>query len=158
MTCDQAAPLLAASADGVLDGERRTTLDGHLAGCPECRAALADQMAVRAWLARTPDVTVPPDFRERVNARIDGGDGLLGVADFRAWTLRLAPFAVLLALAAWLGVGASPSSTSTPATPSVAAAGAFVPSSAADWQRNVSGNALLEAALRPAAGGEVDVR
>lgn len=154
MTCDSAAPLLAASADGVLDDDRRAPLHAHLAGCAACRAALADQVAVRAWLAQTPEVAVPADFRDRVNARIDDGEGLLGVADFRAWTLRLAPLAALLALAAWLGLGAA----SSPAASATSAPAAFAPSRAADWQRTVSGNALLEAALRPAGSGEPDVR
>jgi len=154
MTCDSAAPLLAASADGALDDDRRATLDAHLAGCAACRAALADQIAVRAWLARTPDATVPTGFRERVNARIDDSEGLLGVADFRAWTLRLAPLAALLALAAWLGLGAA----SSAAASATSASTTFAPEQPADWQRTVSGNALLEAALRPARSGEPDVR
>jgi len=157
MTCDTAAPLLAASADGLLDDGRRATLDAHLAGCAACRAALADQIAVRAWLARTPDVPVPADFRDRVNARIDEADGLFGVADFRVWTLRLAPLAALLALAAWLGIGAASSGPPTTAATS-APAPTFAPSRAADWQRSVTGNALLEAALRPSGSGDGNVR
>ena len=155
MTCDRAAPLLAASADGVLDGDRRTLLDAHLAVCSKCRAALGDQIAVRAWLARTPDVTVPADFRERVRARIDDSEGLLGVTDFRAWTLRLAPLAALMALAAWLGLGAAASSSSATG---LTASTSFAPSRVADWQRSVTGNALLEAALRPPGSGDTDVR
>jgi anti-sigma factor RsiW len=157
MTCEAAAPLLAAAADGMLDDDRRERLDAHLAGCGACRTALADQIAVREWLARTPEATAPPDFRDRVNARIDDGEGLLGVADFRAWTLRLAPLAALMALAALLGFGAARSTTSSAVPPQAS----FAPSRAADWQRAVSGNALLEAALRPPASGDagdVDVR
>jgi anti-sigma factor RsiW len=150
MTCDRVLPLVAAAADGMLDADRRAALDAHLSVCDGCRTALADQMAVRAWLTRTPPLVVPAGFAQRVRGRIDEGEGLLGVADFRVWTLRLATLAALLALAAWLGLGAA--STSAPT------ASGFTPQRAADWQRSVSGNALLEAALQPAREGEGDVR
>ena len=158
MTCAGAAPLLAAAADGLLDDERHSALAAHLSTCTACRAALDDQIAVRAWLSRTPDAPMPPAFGDRVNARIDASDGLLGVADFRAWTLRLAPLAALLALAAWLGIGGVPSSPSPTAASAASSLTTFTPSRQADWQRTVSGNALLQAALFPSRSGERDVR
>lgn len=158
MTCDRAAPLLAAAADGILDDERRRMLDAHLTGCDACRTALADQMAVRAWLSRTPDAVVSAGFRARVRGRIDDAEGLLGIVDFRLWTLRLAPIAALLALGAWLGVGAAGASAPTSTAAVAAPAPLFAPARAADWQRTVSGNALLEAALSSSPGGAGDVR
>ena len=158
MTCDGAAPLLAAAGDGILDDERRAALDAHLIGCGACRTALADQIAVREWLSSTQDAAVPAGFAERVRACIDDSQTLLGVADFRLWTLRLAPLAALLALGAWLGLGAATASTPASAPTVATASAVFTPARAADWQRSVSGNALLEAALSASPSGDGDVR
>ena len=121
-----------------------------------------DQDLVAAALSSAPPVEVSPSFLARVNARIDAEAieeeaGWLAMADFRAWTLRLVPAAAAMALIAalWSGGGdstaSSPSSpsSSSPSTISSASTGSqtFTPSSAGDWQRDVSGNALLEAAL-----------
>lgn len=121
-----------------------------------------DQDLVAAALSSTPPVEVSPSFLARVNARIDaetieGEAGWLALADFRAWTLRLVPAAAAMALIAALWSGgrdstassASSPSSASPSTISSASTGSptFTPSSAGDWQRDVSGNALLEAAL-----------
>ena len=159
MTCDGAAPLIAAAADGLIDEPRCARLDAHLRECARCKAALDDQIAVREWLASTPPPAVSSGFHASVNARIDDSEGLMGIADFRRWTLRLAPLAALLVLAAWLGVGfAIVPATSVAPAPSAPATATFMPSRAADWQRSVSGDALLEAALLPGRAGEGDVR
>jgi hypothetical protein len=104
-----------------------------------------DQDLVATALASAPPAEVSPAFLARVNARIDAeaDGGWLGVADFRSWTLRLAPVALALALlAVWWP--ASPAATTPPAT---TAAVEFTPASATDWQSDVNANALLEAAL-----------
>ena len=123
-----------------------------------------DQDLVAAALSSAPVVEVPPSFLARVNARIDAegepDPGWLGLADFRTWTLRLVPAAAAMALIAalWSGgaadsagsAGPSPSSSSSSssaASSSSTVAQTFSPSSAADWQQDVSGNAMLEAAL-----------
>ena len=95
-----------------------------------------------------PDVSA--DFLSRVNARIDETAGWIGLADFRVWTLRLAPAAAAVALLAvlWPGASSSASPSST-----VAPAASFSPASATDWQQDVSADALLDAALHPAPGG-----
>ena len=100
-----------------------------------------DQTRVAAILSSMPPADVPADFAARVNARIDETSGLFGLADFRAWTLRLAPLAAGLALIALLWP-ATPgrSSAVTPAT-------SFSPTSVTDWQQDVSADALLAAAL-----------
>jgi hypothetical protein len=110
-----------------------------------------DQTRVTSVLASMPPADVPADFVSRVNARIDATAGWFGLADFRLWTLRLAPAAGVLALIAVLWP-ASPTITSTPAVASERAA-SFSPASASDWQQDVSGDALIAAALQPAAGG-----
>jgi hypothetical protein len=107
-----------------------------------------DQALVAAVLASMPPQDVPADFLSRVNARIDETAGWLGLADFRVWTLRLAPAAAALALVALLWPGTatttpSPSSSSNTAAP----APNFTPASATDWQQDITGDALLDAAL-----------
>ncbi len=106
-----------------------------------------DQDLVAAVLASMPPSLVSADFLSRVNARIDETAGWFGIADFRLWTLRLAPAAAALALIAvlWPGASSSPSSVAPPES--------FSPASVTDWQQDVSADALLDAALHPAAGG-----
>jgi hypothetical protein len=99
----------------------------------------------------------PPDVRggfvARVNARIDADEraGWLALADFRLWTLRLAPAAAVLALVAALTRTSNPSQSAsgTSRTPSASSTARFSPASSDDWRRDVSGDALLEAALTP---------
>lgn len=109
-----------------------------------------DQEQLAALLRATPPAPVPADFLARVNARIDDTAGWLGLVDFRAWTLRLVPAAVALALVAVLWPS---SSTVKPVTETVtnatsAVSESFSPSSSKDWQQDVTANALLEAALK----------
>jgi hypothetical protein len=113
-----------------------------------------DQAFVARLLASTPPPNVSADFLTRVNARIDDTAGWFGLADFRVWTLRLAPAAAGFALIAVLLPGA-PSAAPSTALPSATApsAASFSPASATDWQREVSADALLDAALYPASGG-----
>ena len=108
-----------------------------------------DQTLVAAVLASMPAPNVPADFVARVNARIDGTSGWFGLADFRVWTLRLAPLAAGLALIAvlWPATAATTPATSS----SVGPAPSFSPTSATDWQQDVSADALLAAALTGAA-------
>jgi hypothetical protein len=107
-----------------------------------------DQDAVAALLNATPRVDVSADFLARVNARIDETEGWLGLANFRAWTLGLVPAAAALVLIAvlWPATPAKPDSATT-ARSQVASSQSFTPSSYNDWQRDVTANALLEAAL-----------
>ena len=116
-----------------------------------------DSDPVANALRSMPPPDVRGDFVARVNARIDEGGGWFGVADFRLWTLRLAPAAVGLALVAvfWSASAPSSSSSRSSAATATAAASTFSPGSSSDWQREVSGDALLEAALRPGGGGNV---
>ena len=153
MTCSDLEPWLAAKADGSIDADRARLLDPHLTACGACRRALADQRRVHEMLAAAPVLRPGTDFGARVNARIDALDGWLGLADFRVWTLRLAPVAAAVALIAMLW----PASTPPASTPSSATSAAFRPGSIADWERDVNPNALLAAALRKLPG-ETHVR
>jgi hypothetical protein len=117
-----------------------------------------DQTLVASILASRPPPDVSADFVSRVNARIDETAGWFGLADFRVWTFRLAPAAAALALLAilWPGsaaTGVAPAPEAAAATTgSIAAATSFSPATAGDWQRDVSADALLDAALHPAPG------
>ena len=104
-----------------------------------------DQAQVAAALASMPPPDVPADFVARVNARIDETSGLLGIADFRIWTLRLAPLAAGLALITVLWPETATTTTTT-ASSTTAQASSFSPTSATDWQQEVSADALLAAA------------
>lgn len=113
-----------------------------------------DQARVAALLASMSPPDVPADFVARVNARIDETEGWFGVADFRAWTLRLAPLAAGLGLIAVLWPGAATSTTSPPSTTTgTTPAADFSPASPTDWQQEVSADALLAAALTRADHG-----
>jgi hypothetical protein len=120
-----------------------------------------DQELVATALASRPTPTVSSGFLARVNARIDAAreEGWFGLADFRVWTLRLVPAAAALALIAILWPASAASTRLQTSTPAVSAPATvtqrFTPSSASDWQRDVTANALLEAAMR---GGEPSAR
>jgi anti-sigma factor RsiW len=161
MDCKDAGPMIAAAADDALEPARRAHLDAHVGACPACRAALVDQRMVRTVLSSMPASAPSPNFLARVNARIDEASGWFGLTDFRVWTLRLVPAAAALALVGFLGLPAAlgiTTSSDTPAkqtaqAPDARVTGAtFSPASLADWQRDVTPDALLDAALRTSAG------
>jgi hypothetical protein len=106
----------------------------------------SEQDEVAAILKSVPPPDVRGDFVARVNARIDATAGWLGLADFRLWTLRLAPAAAALGL---IGVfwSVPSASSSAPASAPADVARSFSPASTTDWQQDVTGDAMLEAAL-----------
>jgi hypothetical protein len=114
-----------------------------------------DQDLVAAVLASRPAPSAAVDFVSRVNARIDETAGWLGLADFRAWTLGLAPAAATVALIAFFWPAtATPTS---PATAQTTQTETFSPASDSDWQQDISADALLDAALH-SPRGEARVR
>jgi anti-sigma factor RsiW len=115
MTCGDIAQFIARRAD---DGESintdvRARVDAHVATCEACRAALETQRRVSAVLRMRPADRVSSGFATRLAARLDDASGWFGIADWRVWTLRLAPVAAALALATYLGLGGSASSSTT---------------------------------------------
>jgi len=116
-----------------------------------------EQELVAAVLRSMPPADADGGFVARVNARIDDAPGWLGLADFRAWTLGLAPAACALALVAvfWQAPSSAsapalaPASASASASAPASASAVFSPASSTDWQKDVSADALLEAALAP---------
>jgi hypothetical protein len=157
MPCTDVAKHIARLADDpdALDAQTRATVDGHLDDCASCRAALDTQRAVSAWLKLRPADSLSPQFAARLAARLDDTSGWFGIADWQAWTLRLAPVAAALALATYLGLGAS---TQTPATIEEWTLGATESSSAESllWDSGVSAESVMETMLTgelPAGGG-----
>src|SRR5258708_15268214 len=93
-----------------------------------------DQIQVATLLASLPPPDVHADFVARVNARIDETAGWFGLADFRLWTLRLAPAVPALPPIAVLWPGGSFSSSSGSFSSSrTPAAARLSPASAHGW-------------------------
>jgi anti-sigma factor RsiW len=117
--CERFVPLILRSADGTLAPERRAELEAHVASCAECRAALGDQSAVRRLLREMDLAPAPRDFAARVRARVAPQPGVFDLLNWRAWTLRLAPVAALLALLAWFPVATNASDDNRQTLPAV---------------------------------------
>jgi anti-sigma factor RsiW len=111
LSCDEAGRAIArwSDDDEALDSAARARLDAHVRTCADCRAALDTQRNVAAWLRSRPADRVSERFAARLAARLDDASGWFGVADWRAWTLRLTPVAALLA--AFVLLGSSPPDT-----------------------------------------------
>jgi predicted anti-sigma-YlaC factor YlaD len=153
--------LLARAADGALTSAERHALDAHLEVCAECRDALeAQRLVAQALVARAPHAA-SPDFSARVSARLDRErDGILELANWRAWTAGLVPVAAALVVAAYLGVGTATTTTSesvaasasdTATFESWASASAGATPAAVFLQPSASGDQLLETVLTGAA-------
>ncbi|HEX2500074.1 MAG TPA: anti-sigma factor [Methylomirabilota bacterium] len=68
MTCQDARELLSALLDEALPASERQELDGHLAGCAECRRELDGLRETVALLGGVPSVHAPAGFVDRVMA------------------------------------------------------------------------------------------
>jgi anti-sigma factor RsiW len=146
--------LIARAADGaqISDADRRR-LDAHLETCAACRDELDAQRAVAQVLRRRTESAAYANFSARVAARIerDGAPGFLELANWRAWTVGLAPVAAALVLLAYLGIGsATTGSTSAETTATfeswVSASAGSTPA-AVFLQPSASGDQLLETVL-----------
>ena len=111
LSCDEAARAIVrwSDDDAALDSAARAKLDAHLRTCADCRAALETQRDVAARLRARPTDRVSDQFAAGLAARLDEAGGWFGIADWRAWTLRLTPVAALLA--ALVLLGSSPTET-----------------------------------------------
>jgi anti-sigma factor RsiW len=102
--CAGVNTLLLRAAEGAIAPEDEARLNAHLASCPSCREALADQRAMRELLQAYPTEGARLGFDARVMAAIRAetgasASGWLGALDFRRWTWRLVPIAAALVLA-----------------------------------------------------------
>jgi hypothetical protein len=137
-------------------------LAAHLETCASCRAALADQRAMRELLRSHPVDRARLGFDTRVMAAIraeaDGqAAGWLDHLDFRRWTFRLVPVAVALALASvMIAAPASGVISQTDTTGGLTGDGTTMsagtstdglPVSSALWSESVSGSSLLSLML-----------
>src|SRR3954454_15520170 len=71
MTCEQTRNLASELALGIADGAERAAALEHLAGCAECRRAVAELSEVTdELLLRAPEREPPVGFESRVLARL----------------------------------------------------------------------------------------
>ena len=127
MTCSDAERVIGRYADDpdALAAPDRTALDRHLAGCEACRIGVDDQRTVARLLGSRPIETVRPGFAARLTVRLDAEpQGILALANWRAWTATLAPLAAALVFVAWSGT-ASTTTVTAPAVPAAAAPETF---------------------------------
>ena len=152
MRCDDAERAVIARAAGRLDPAAARRLAAHLAGCPVCRGAAADQDDVAAVLSARPDAAPPLGFATRVMARLDAPPTWLDVIDWRRWTVRLAPAAAALLVVAAVGLrpaeAVEPIEFSDLVTGWVAVDDAAEPSALSLlWEDEADGDTLIEAVL-----------
>lgn len=122
------------------------SISTHLESCASCRVAFDTQRVVSAWLRTRPADRLSPQFAARLAARLDEASGWFGIADWRAWTLRLAPVAAALALATYLGLGASTQAPTT--TIEEWTLGGIDSSTESDlWDSGVSAESVMETML-----------
>lgn len=155
LSCEDARRSILRAVDG--DRGPDAELETHLAGCAACRAALEDQRVVSRVLRERPADTVSATFAARLDARLDEVTGWLGIADWRAWTIRLSPALAALALAAFL------SSDSATAAPGLAEWTMSGPEAATEaallWQPGASPEEVIQSMLgAPGAGDPADAR
>lgn len=153
LTCEQATPLVARMADGALEDDDRAALDHHLAACATCRAALETQRAVATVLRARPQAAAPATLAARLAAEIAIESAWLGVADWRGWSVRLAPIAAALVLAAVLWGGgrqAQPAASLAPIVETWMMGDRTdgLPATSVFWQADVSADTLLVTVLR----------
>ena len=156
-TCSDLERSIAREADGTaLTPAEREQLHAHLAGCAPCRTALDAQRAVARLVAARPADGVPASFASSLASRLDEEEGWLGIANWRAWTAGLAPVAAALLVAAYLGIGAGPTATTSPAVEAVPQVVSIDPethpAAAALLQPPGTMDALLETMLTGAVG------
>lgn len=170
MTCTDAHPLMSRYADAAasLPPLDRAVLEAHLSECAACRAELDAQREVAGLLRERLQTPVRPGLAARVAARLDREheEGWLGLANWRAWTVGLAPVAAALLVVAYLDTTGANGTTAlesgtpqtiqewTASTPESSAADVFL-------QSGASGDALIEAVLTgaaPSPSGDPDGR
>ena len=152
MRCDDVERAVIARAAGRLDPAAAERLEAHLGDCAACREAAGSQDGVAAVLSARPDAAPPLGFATRVMAHLDAPPTWLDVINWRRWTVRLAPVAAALLVAAAVGLGPAgavePIEFSDLVTDWVGVDDAAEsPALSLFWQEEVSDDSLLEAVL-----------
>ena len=149
--CAAIEALLVRAAEGSSWPEDEVRLNDHLRQCASCRAALADQRAMRDLLQSYPVEGARLGFDTRVMAAIraeaDGRQASwLGSLDFRRWTWRLVPIAAALALASAVVSQTDPAADDE-TTLAASTSSDALPVSSALWSESVSESSLLSLML-----------
>ena len=79
LTHDEIRDLLAVYALDAVDGDERDLLEGHLAGCPQCRAEVADHRETAALLASA-GASAPEGLWDRIAASLEEAPPALELA------------------------------------------------------------------------------
>lgn len=152
MRSDDVERAVITRATGRLDAVDAERPEAHLDDYAACREAAGGQDDVAAVLSARPDAAPPLGFATRVMAHLDGPPTWLDVINWRRWTVRLAPVAAALLVAA--GVGLRPAAAVEPIEFSELVTGwvgvedaAGPPALSLLWQEEVTDDALLEAVL-----------
>ena len=137
-----------AIGDSGMDAE----LNQHLAECANCRETLAHQRRVADALAQRSDTSLPAGFAGRLSARLDAESDWLGSTNWRTWTVRLAPLAAGLLVAAALTIEPAAADDTidlydVTETWTLGTDVDVLPTTALFWQADVSDESLLEVIL-----------
>lgn len=152
--CTAIEPLLVRAAEGTASAAEQARVDAHLQGCASCRAALADQRAMRELLQSQPVEGARLGFDTRVMAAIRAeaeapSGSWLDNLDYRRWTWRLVPVAAVLAVMSLVINQADTTSSPTMDETTMVADSSSddVPVSSALWSESVTGSSLLSLML-----------
>ena len=149
MNCEEAAGLLLNRLDNRLPEPGRTALDEHLRVCAGCREAEAAQGDVSRVLASRPEAAVRASFAAQVAERLREEPEWFRLADWRWLSLRFAPVAALLLVAAGIVVERQASEASSTVSLSAAfntwAIGESdsVPVTSVLWQQDAGGESAV---------------
>lgn len=167
MSCDRVQAALLRlddeDADRPLTAGERGEIEAHVASCDRCRTEWQGQRLVSNILRSRPSARLSPHFAASLASSLDDATGWLGMLDWRAWTFRLVPTALALALVALFfftqGSGGDRPVTLDDWVRSNASAES---GAALAWQQDTTPDVLLEAMLtgsgEPMPAGNRDVR
>jgi anti-sigma-K factor RskA len=110
---DQYTDLCELYALGALDGEERVEFEKHLAGCPDCRAGLAQAVELNEMiLSATPRIEPSPQLRRRILAGF--GEPAKNQQRTLNWGMALALAAsIILGVVAWQSERSARTNTDT---------------------------------------------
>lgn len=161
--CDDLIPALVRAAEASLDvlpADERARLEAHLATCPSCTEALADQASMRQALTMLAAAPVNTFVGSRVMAHLRSEEPVtswLEALDWRRWTWRLVPVAAVLAIAVGsVAVGTNATNaTDTTDTPYATDSTGTMPASSTLVTGEVGGTDLLSLLLNSTADATV---